>query len=159
MTEDPCWTLATKEAASSAGTAGGAVLSGRALGGGSGGVGGGSGAIGVGFLGTIGSIHSTKKLDLFPGAVKHRGGGVGVSGASSSGTIGASVMTMTADRRGLYHQNLSHYYGGGTMMSGGGAGSYSFRPEHVVQPSGTSGSPGGMRRSYSQSMEDLRYLQ
>lgn len=175
VAEDPCWTLAGsgKERAAER------VISGGGGGIGAGGLlntrnydgGGGGGLDGV--PGTIRSIHSSasNKGDLFPTMGKI--GGVSLQSSSLVGygaggrDGGASVMTMTVDRgRGGYHS--SHYGGEGEVgvLGGGGGlggsfvmnGMYSFRPEHVPTHHNSSGG-GGMVRSYSQSMEDLRYLQ
>lgn len=135
--------------------------------------------------GTMRSIHGVaagNKLDLFPSSMVGKYGGGGMVGASiqntslldgRAGGIGATVMTMTMDRSsrgdaGGYHRGY-HTEGGGTNgiagMRGAGIGSsfvmngiYSFRPEHVPTHHNTPGGS-GMVRSYSQSMEDLRYLQ
>lgn len=177
VTEDPCWALANKEpVGSSAGgesgntgtmtlrsSTGASSTVGGSLRSHYGGRGGDSISSGYVGIGTLGSIHSANKLNLFPAMAGSKHGG----GSSLTNTIGSAVMTMTTDRRGLAgsgggiygHTGVVSGAGGVPLMisgSGAGAGLYSFRPEHVPVHHGSSGQ---MHRSYSQSMEDLRYLQ
>lgn len=164
VTEDPCWTAAiAKERAQRGGSEGGEIVVQRNC----------DEVVGRGTLRSNYSMGSNK-LDVFPtvgtprmGGTYHSGGGGGYYASNlergSALGNGAAVMSMTVDRsRGAY----GGYHGGEERgIVGGGLGGgfvlngmYSFRPEHVPTHHTNSGG-GGMVRSYSQSMEDLRYIQ
>jgi len=138
VTEDPCWTLTSRD------TERKCDHQKKTSGGGGGGLARNCGGNGVG--GMVGSPHSTKNSrrlfseqsapddddddDIYPIMVGRCNGGGG--GASAINMIPTSVMN---NRR----------------LAGCEGSEYSFRPEHVP--------PHIIHRSYSQSMEDLRYLE